>query len=278
MSRALRRKPRRVSSKFPDDPSIRVDLAESFRRDLKQRRRVRVARKVLSPGRSVLHPSSVSRYIGGKVSPTLIVAKRLAAAVGKPVTEAVAGYSARYGRPTESWTKELLFARTFRRKVFEFLGQFANVLGYVHFGFPADPARGYRRVVRPQHERPEYGYFEVQIEEPVLKDAPVEFILSYLLFEHPPLFIDYGRIAVGVDEVSGFELWTRRSHREQVSPGVSRVWVQTWLDGKVTDFVVRSSCPFTLSRMLSAGELPDGPLTVIPFHPGGIHRHAPAGV
>jgi len=71
--------------------------------------------------------------------------------------------------------------------------------------------------------------------------------------------------------------WTRRSHTERVSPGASRIWVQTWIDGKATDFVVRSSRPFTLGPMVSAEELPGGPMVIIPFHPGGMHRHAPAG-
>lgn len=333
-------------SRFPDDPSVRVDLAESFRRDLEGQGRAQVAEKVFSPGRDhVLHPSSVSRYLRGRVSPTLLVARRLAAAAGRPLAEAVVAYSGRYGRPTERWAKEMFYARPFRGRVFAFLEMFNNVLGYVHFGFPTDRERGWRRVVRPQHDRPEYAYFEIIIEEPPDQAVPFDFILAYQLFERPAVFIDYGRISLakptnrppdkacqgghpfdrppyqggprGVEalldlplspslarredltpsgtvhgqpeghvsdastdstvEVSGFELWTRRSHSERTAPGASRIWVQTWIDGKATDFVVRSRHPFTLGPMISAEELPAGPLVIIPFHPGGMHRYAPAG-
>jgi hypothetical protein len=150
-----RRGQSRARPKPPDDPSIRVVLAEGFRRELDQERRARVAKKVLSPGRGVLHSSSVSRYVAAKVFPTLIVARRLAAAAGRPLAEAVAGYSAGHGRSTQTWAKQLFYARPFRGLVFEFLDQFANVLGYVHFGFPSDPRRGYRRTVRPSHDRPD---------------------------------------------------------------------------------------------------------------------------
>jgi hypothetical protein len=239
---------------------------------------------------------------------------------------------------------EMFYARPFRSRVFAFLEMFSNVLGYVHFGFPTDRERSWRRVVRPEHDRPEYAHFEIAIEEPLDETTPFDFILAYQLFEHPAVFIDYGRITVAkpknrppcqveglspfipsrphplsgriegasafVDtplarsgnqtppdgvhgqpvagrvsdlstdqsvEICGFELWTRRSHSELISPEASRIWVQTWIDGKATDFVVRSSRPFTLGPMLSAEELPAGPLVIIPFHPGGMHRHAPAG-
>jgi hypothetical protein len=389
----------RARPRPPDDPSIRVVLAEGFRRELGRERRARVASKVLSPGRSVLHPSSVSRYLRGRVSPTLLVARRLAAAAGRPLAEAVVAYSGRYGRPTQRWAMEMFFARPFRSRVFAFLEMFNNVLGYVHFGFPTDRERSWRRVVRPQHDRAEYAYFEIAIDEPLDQAAPFDFILAYQLFEHPAVFIDYGRISLASEhvdfpgrrastssaravddqvskdlsahprvlawredsgaltdltlsrafslrgrgegegasrqagnahavaetpspqpsptrkrcvgegeiseltvglpataraelvegcvsrssadatvEVSGFEIWTRRSHSERVSPGASRIWVQTWIDGKATDFVVRSSRPFTVGPMVAAEELPAGPLVIIPFHPGGMHRHAPAGV
>ena len=385
-------------SRFPDDPSVRVDLAESFRRDLEGRGRAQVAEKVFSPGRSVLHPSSVSRYLRGRVSPTLLVARRLAAAAGRPLAEAVVAYSRPYGRSTERWAKEMFYARPFRGRVFAFLEMFNNVLGYVHFGFPADRERSWRRVLRPQHDRPEYAYFEITIDEPLDEAVPFDVILAYQLFDHPAVFIDYGRISLASEhvdfpgkrastssaravddqvskdlsahprvlawredsgaltdltlsrafslrgrgegegasrqagnaravaetpspqpsptrkrcvgegeiseltvglrataraelvegcvsrssadatvEVSGFEIWTRRSHTERVSPGASRIWVQTWIDGKATDFVVRSSRPFTVGPMVAAEELPAGPLVIIPFHPGGMHRHAPVG-
>jgi hypothetical protein len=364
----------RARPRPPDDPSIRVVLAEGFRRELGRERRARVASKVLSPGRSVLHPSSVSRYLRGRVSPTLLVARRLAAAAGRPLAEAVVAYSRPYGRSTERWAKEMFYARPFRGRVFAFLEMFNNVLGYVHFGFPTDRERSWRRAVRPSHDRAEYAYFEIAIEGPLDQAVPFDFILAYQLFEHPAVFIDYGEITItmakaancppyqggprGVEapfdlplppslvrkgnpasagapmarrpsdddenkvpsparlpsvgegqgeggraagiletevhgqpvegcvsdpptdstvEVSGFELWTRRSHTERVSPGVSHFWVQTWIDGKATDFVVRSSRPFTLGPMLSAEKLPAGPLVIIPFHPGGMHRYGQAG-
>ncbi len=268
----------RVSSKFPDDPTIRVELAESFRQDLGQHRRAAVAKKVLSPGgERVLHRTSISRYIKGTVSPTLGVARRLAAAAGRPLAEAVAGYSARYGKSTERWTKEMFYARPFRTRVFAFLEMFGNVLPHVHFGFPTDAERRCRRVVNPKRDRMGWGYFEIACDEPLTESVPFDFIVSYQLFEKPPVFIDYGKITVTAEEVRGEEMWTRRAQKERLGTPNPRLCVQTWLDGKAVDFVLRSSRPFTLGPVLAADELPAGPLTVVRFEPGGIHRHAAPG-
>jgi len=274
------RKPRgeATASKFPDDPSIRVELAESFRRDLGEQKQMSVAAAVDSPRRKGsarrLDPSSVSRYVGGKISPTLMMARRLAAAAGRPLAEAVAGYSTRHARSTESWAKQLLYARDYRAKALALVDRFSIVLRHIHFGVVSDRKRQYRRVVRPAGDRAEYTYVEITLEKPLGHIAQAEIIISYRLLDRPPIFIDFGRIELTPELVSGFELWTRRSHVERVAPDTSRLCIQTWIDGLATDFVIRSQCPFTLGPMLWPEQLPDEPRVVVAFHPGGIHRHA----
>jgi transcriptional regulator with XRE-family HTH domain len=125
--------------KFPDDPDIQVDLADSFRQEVRTRKLSRMAKGVQSPRRGKLHPSSLSRYLQGKLAPTMTVARRLAAAFNKPLGEVVAGISARHRRRTEEWTRRLLYAKPFRERTYAFIEQFSNVLGYCHFGLPTDP-------------------------------------------------------------------------------------------------------------------------------------------
>jgi transcriptional regulator with XRE-family HTH domain len=271
----------RGASKFPDDPSIRVDLAEGFRRDLEQEKRISVAAAVHSPRRRVsaqrLNPSSVSRYVRGKVSPTLTMARRLATAAGRPLAEAVAGFSERHERSTASWAEQLLWARTYRRKAMELLESFSMVLRHIHFGVVSDRQRQYRHQLRPDRDCADYRYFEITFEQPVGEIAPADVVVSYRLVDRPPVFIDYGRITVTAEKVTGFELWTLRSHGQGISPGATSFWIQTWIDGKATDFVVRSSHPFSVGPMVLGEVIPAGPMAIIRFEPGGIHRHAPGG-
>ena len=261
--------------KFPDDPDIRVDLAESFRQEVRTRKLSGMANGVQSPRGGKLHRSSLSRYLRGKLAPTMTVARRLAAAFNKPLGEVVAGISARHRRRTEEWTRRLLYAKPFRERTYAFIEQFSNVLGHCHFGLPTDPQRKHRRVTRPDQGRAEYAYFEVRPDRPLPDIAPTDFILSFKLFDRPVIFCDYGVIKIEGGRIVGEEVWTRRSHAEPVAPTAQTFWVQTWIDGKAVDFVVRSSEAFALGPMLWREQLPAGPLVVIPFHPGGVHRYAP---
>ncbi|MBI4518498.1 MAG: helix-turn-helix transcriptional regulator [Deltaproteobacteria bacterium] len=263
-------------TKFPDDPDIRVELAESFREEVDGQKLSGVAGRVRSRRGAPLHPSSVSRYLGGKIAPTLSVARRLAAAFNKPLGEVVAGVSARHRRRTEEWTRRLLYARPFRERTYAFIEQFSNVLGYCHFGLPTDPQRKHRRVTRPDQDRAEYVYFEVRLEKPLADVAPTNFILSFKLFDRPLIFCDYGAVRIERERIRGEEIWTRRSHVEPLRPTAQSFWVQTWIDGKAVDFVVRSSLPFTVGSMIWRELLPAGPLVIIPFHPGGVHRCGPS--
>ncbi|MBI4518769.1 MAG: hypothetical protein HY699_23485 [Deltaproteobacteria bacterium] len=269
-----RGQPRR---RFFDDPSLRVDLAESFRADLRQQKQASLAAKVRSPrarrSRDAVAPSSVSRYAAGKIAPTLRMARQLAAALGRPLVEAVAGFAPQHARPTPSWAQVLLTSRTYRAQAAELISMFSNVLNLIHLGVVADRERQHRRTVRPAEGTPGYRYFEIALASPVPPGSASEFLLSYQLFDAPPVFVDYARVQLTPREVRGVELWTNRSFRKRLSKPAARVWVQTWIDGKATDFVVRSSRPFTLSPFVSRQELPR-PRVVVPFRPCGIHQHA----
>lgn len=265
-------------TRFPDDPGNRVELSEDFRHDLEQEKRSSVAAGVYSPRRRAsaqrLDPSSVSRYISGKVSPTLTTARRLATAAGKPLAEAVAGFSERYARPTETWARQLLWARTYRGKAFDVLRSFNIVLRHIHFGIVSDFERQYRHQLRPDQDCADYRYFEVIFERPLAEIAPADMVVSYRLVDRPAVYVDYGRITITAEEVTGFELWTLRSHTQPMAPSATSFWIQTWIDGQATDFVVRSGRSFSVGPMVPAKELPAGLLTIIRFEPGGIHRYA----
>jgi hypothetical protein len=260
--------------KLPDDPDIRVDLAESFRQDVRGQKLARVAKRVRSPRGEQLHRSSLYRYVSGTLAPTLQVARRLAAAVGKPLGEVVGGLNKRHHVRTEAWTRHLLNAPAYRRRSFVLLDAFSIVLRHIHFGPPTDRSRQQRKSVSPSEGRVAFAYFEVRLASPV-ETEPVDFIVSFRAFERPEVYSDYGLITLTATEIRGVELWTRRSHQEKLTQPEANFWVQTWIDGGVTEFIVRSGRPFTLGPMIWREQLPQGRLVVVPFHPGGMHRYAP---
>jgi hypothetical protein len=267
----------RSHPRFFDDPTLRVRLADGFREELRREKQAGIAASVHSPranGSSErLDPSSVSRYAAGKVAPTLRVARQMAQALGKPLMEAVAGFAPRHARPTPSWAELLLTSRTYRAQAVELIGMFSHVLRLVHLGVITDAERQHRAVVRPAEDVTGYRYFEIVLAEPITARTAADFMLSYLLFETPSVFVDYGRVTLRRAEIHGAELWTTRAYRQKLRVPVQRVWVQTWLDGKATDFVVRSNQPFTVGPMVTRRELPR-PRVVVPFRPCGIHQNA----
>jgi hypothetical protein len=265
-----------LSAKLPDDPEIRVDLTQTIRDELRGQKLAPIARRVRSPRGEQLHRSSLYRYVSGQLAPTLRIARRLAAAVGKPLGEVVGGLNARHHVPTAEWTRRLLRAPAYRRRYFAVLDAFGILLKHLHFGLPTDPKRLHRKSLSPSEGRVAFAYFEVRLESPV-EGEPVDFVISFRAFERPQVYSDYGLITLTDTEIRGVELWTRRSHREAVARPPASFWVQTWIDGAVTDFIVRSSRPFTLGPMVWQEQLPESSLVVVAFHPGGMHRYAPGG-
>lgn len=267
----------RSRPRYFDDPTLRVQLADGFREELRRQKQARVAASVHSsrPSRRSLDPSSVSRYAAGKIAPTLRVATQLARAMGKPLVEAVAGFAPQYARATPSWAEHLLSSRTYRAQALELIDMFSHVLGLIHLGVVTDPDRQYRAVIRPSAGTPGYGYFDIALGGSMEPERATDLVLSYLLFETPPVFVDFGHIAWDGSRVCGSELWTGRTSRKRLAPPADRIWVQAWIDGKAADFVVRSNLPFTLGPFVSRHDLPR-PRTLVPFRPCGIHRNAPA--
>jgi hypothetical protein len=263
--------------KFPDDPDIRVELSENCRAELARRDPEEIARQMAKlRGGSRLHPTSITRYVQGKIAPKLSVARNLAKVLDWPLTEVVAGYSRRYGWPSLDWGRVLLYARTFRKRAVAFLEMFRDVIvPNTHFGFPNDRACGWRHQVRPARSDTGYACFEVILDEPVgAGRPPFDIVLSYCLFERPRVFIDFGRITVTPGEVSSVEVWTRRHDRAILADGARSFWVATWIDGKAVDFIVRSSKAFGVSPiMVPEADLPPGPRAVVRFKPGPIHKY-----
>lgn len=262
--------------KFPDDPDIRVELSENFRAALSQRDPTEIAEELAAlPGGVRLHPSSIVRYAQGKIAPKLSVARKLAKVLDWPLTEVVAGYARRHGRPTLDWGRVLLYARTFRDRAADFLEMFrALIVPNTHFGFPNDRERGWRRQVRPRCDGFGYACFEVELDSAPSSDVPIELVVSYCLFERPRVFIDFGRITVSPGELRSVEIWTRRQARVDMSDGEKRFWVATWIDGKAVDFVIRCRWPFSVSpTMVPEAELPVGARSVVRFRPGPIHKY-----
>lgn len=286
----MRRKARRVAAegskrrpprKFPDDPKIRVELSEGFRRELSRVKQASVAAAVPSPrqgeSRERLDPSSVSRYVAGKVAPTLGIARRLAAAVGRPWPEAVAAYEGQQVPSGPGWGPRLLFARSYRRQALALIERFVNLLGWVHLGVVEDRARQYRRVVRPAADRAAYAFCEIWLEAAVPAGAHVDMVVAYRLLHRPPMFIDFGLLTVTADGVHALELWTGREDGAELWVGVRRFWIQTWVDALAPDFVLRAAVPFDAGPMCWQEELPEDAGPIVAFHPSGMHQHAPAG-
>ena len=266
-------------ARLPDDPKLRVELAPGFRQELTGEKRLSVAAAVDSPRakapRQRLDPSSVSRYARGRTAPTLITARSLAHALRRPFDEIVAGFSEHYARPTVSWTKQLVFTRAYRPQVLQLIDAFHIVLRHVHFGVVSDPKRPERHLTRPQEDCAAYRVMNVTLEKPLAELVGTDILLAYRLMDRPPIFIDYGEVCIEAGRVVAHEFWTNRADTAQLVGDVCSVRIKTWIDGRATDFLVRSAQACTVSSMYAVDEPADDSGPLVTFHPGGIHRHVP---
>jgi hypothetical protein len=104
-----------------------------------------------------------------------------------------------------------------------------------------------------------------------------DIVLAYRLLDRPPVFIDYGDVCIAAERVVAHEFWTHRADAATFTGTACTVRVKTWIDGRATDFLVRSAQPFSVNWM-KTDESAEGGGPCVTFRPGGIHRHAPPEV
>lgn len=176
-----------------------------------------------------------------------------------------------------AWAKQLLFTRAYRPQVLQLIDAFQMVLCHVQFGVVSDVERPERHLTRPADDCAAYRVMSLTFDQPLAELAGTDLILAYRLLDRPPVFVEYGEVCIEGERVVAREYWTHRADAAPLAGATHTVRIKTWIDGRATDFLVRSKQPFAVTWLCETDNLAGG-APCVTFRPGGIHRHAPSEV
>lgn len=275
----------------PDDGNLRVTLSPDVRKSLAELPRKEVAASIRSPraGKDSVAPSTISRIIHGRSSPTRRVAAKIASLLRRDPLEVVAGLEKPY--PISEWGPKVIYKRGgFRNSVLRLFRALSPFLdANVHFEVPTDAERPFRRVILSARAEYEYQSFRIDLPDGWRELEKLDFVLSNRILSSPGLVFDYGILEVERDALRAYEIWTRRYQVIPIPPDVETIRVEVWNDGDERPTVIRSGSEFELgsmphqvatdesraARMVPLGGIRQVTAPVVRFPAAGVQTRAP---